>query len=128
MQALFSIHNDFPGIASDDFVSRSGSFSNHSTSQWIPPKFESDSGSNLSTPILFNIIANEYFLYVKLDNTAPKLCSGAPDPNDPSAQFIITTPNPEDPSYIEIATTAFANLRIVAADFSNNSQSLIIVS
>ena len=125
--ALFSIHNDFPGIASDNFVSRSGSFSNHSTSQWIPLKIESDSGSN---PIPCNIIesANGNYLYVKLVNTAPKLCSGAPDPNDPSAQFIITTPNPEDPSYIEIATTAFANLRIVAADFSNNSQSLIIVS
>ena len=127
--ALFSIDNDidFPGITSDHYVSRAGLCTTTSitVSQWkLVPCFEHPDGD--STPVPCNI-------YETMDQTAlwvnqqTQLFSGAPDISKPEAQFIITA-DPSDPSYIEIESTAFTNTKIIAADFSNGSQSLVIVS
>ena len=127
--ALFSTRNDFPAITSDHYVNRAGQCKSISVSKRkLVHCFEERDGDMPSspTPIICNVsdTVDYTFLWV---TDQQKLFSGAPTNNAPSAQFIITT-DPNDPSYIEIQSVAFTDPKIIAADFSNGSQGLIIVS
>ena len=129
--AVFSIDNDFPGIVSDNntFISRAGLVAPNST-HWISHAFNAlnvNRDRSLPVPINVNIFEtkNEQYLWI---NEQSKLFSGAPDITSTFAQFTITTPDLSDPSYIQIGLVAFNDPKIVAADFSGESPSLIIVS
>ena len=134
--AKFSVDNDVSSVTShyNDFVSNDFVGNDFVRADLIVPKnrnWESrfndvQSDGDEPTPIAVRIFEteNNFYLWVNQQN---QLFSGAPDIDSSSAQFTITTPDLSDPSYIQIGLAAFNDPKIVAADFSGGSPSLIIV-
>ena len=134
--AKFSVDNDVSSVTShyNDFVSNDFVGNDFVRADLIVPKnrnWESQfndvqSDGDEPTPIAVRIFEteNNFYLWVNQQN---QLFSGAPDIDSSSAQFTITTPDLSDPSYIQIGLVAFNDPKIVAADFSGGSPSLIIV-
>ncbi|KAL5460313.1 hypothetical protein EMCRGX_G033755 [Ephydatia muelleri] len=133
--AKFSVDNDVSSVTShyNDFVSNDFVGNDFVRADLIVPKnrnWESrfndvQSDGDEPTPIAVRIFEteNNFYLWVNQQN---QLFSGAPDIDSSSAQFTITTPDLSDPSYIQIGLAAFNDPKIVAADFSGGSPSLII--
>ena len=79
-----------------------------------------------ATPINYNIIVDSsgYCLWI---NSQGVLSDGAPDADNPSAQFNVVIPD-ADSSTFRLVTLAFQPPKLVAANFSNDPAQLVIVS
>ncbi|KAL5509455.1 hypothetical protein EMCRGX_G004835 [Ephydatia muelleri] len=78
-----------------------------------------------ATPIKYNIIVDSsgYCLWINLQGV---LSDGAPDADNPSAQFNVVIPD-ADSSTFRLVTLAFQPPKLVAADFSSDPAQLVIV-
>ena len=79
-----------------------------------------------ATPIKYNIIVDSsgYCLWI---NPQGVLSDGAPDADNPSAQFNVVIPD-ADLNTFRLVTLAFQPPKLVAANFSNDPAQLVIVS
>ena len=123
--AKFSVDNDFTSHY-NNFISKADLIIPKNIN--LKSSFgDVQSDGDQPTPIVVFIFdtRNNFYLWVNLRN---QLFSAAPDNSSPFAKFNITTPEPSDPSRIQIRSVAFSDPRIIAADFSGGSPNLIIAS